>query len=162
MKSKSPAIRPFRRKDAPQIARMMRKLAAFHGDTAKATTKDFIKCCSGRQKTTHAWLAWRENEAAGFLIAYDRMNFVSGQKTRVVDLLYVEETARRQGIGKALLAAAAKDALKRDCASFLVTAHPANAIAKGFYKTLGLSCDVKTSARYRCGQDGMKKLVRTR
>lgn len=153
-------IRPFRRKDAPQIARMMQKLAAFHGDTAQSKPQDFIKHCLGSPKIAHTWLAWQNGKAAGFLIAYDRMNFVSAQKTRVIDLLFVEESFRRLGLGQALLAAAAKDALKRDCETLLVTAKPANAIADRFYRKIGLNYDIKTSARYRCGKDGMKKLAR--
>lgn len=156
------AIRPFRRKDAPQIAQMMRKLAAFHNDTAQARPKDFIKHCLGSRKIAHAWLAWHNNQATGFLIAYDRMNFVSGHKTRVIDLLFVEESCRKQGIGKALLAAAAQSALRQDGETLLITAQPGNDAANGFYRKIGLNPDTKTSTRFRCEKDGIKKLAQTK
>lgn len=162
MATDKPIIRPFRRKDAPRLARMMRTLAAFHKEDAKSKPQDFTLHCLSSRKIAQAWVAWHNNKAIGFLIAYDRMNFVSAMKTRVIDLLFVEESCRKQGAGRALLAAAAQDALLQGCQTFLVTAQPSNAIADGFYKKIGLSCETKTSARYRCGKDGMRMLAQNK
>ncbi|MER2520869.1 MAG: GNAT family N-acetyltransferase [Bdellovibrionales bacterium] len=153
-------IRSFRRKDANDISRMMKELASFHGDAIRANPNHFIKHCLSRKKIARAWIALRDKQAAGFLVAYDRMNFVNGQKTCVIDLLYVNEAFRRQSVGQALLAAAAQDAIRHGCETFLVTAQPGNATANNFYEKLGLNRETKTSARYRCDKDGIKKLAR--
>lgn len=43
-------MRPMRPKDAPAIAKMMRALAAVHGDKAKATAGHFVTYCLGPQR----------------------------------------------------------------------------------------------------------------
>ncbi len=140
-------IRRMRRLDAVAVARMMKKLSAFHGDTTSTTAKDFVKHCLGPRKRGQVWLAFYNGKPAGFVYAFDAYDFVINGFKRDLNLLYVDSAYRRKGIGEALVACVAKDALKKKCILVFVKAISNNKTANSFYKSIGMS--KKIAARHK-------------
>jgi len=136
MKTK-PVIRRAVRKDAPSLAKMMGKLARFHGDKPKAPAAQFIRHAFGRAALSQVWIAFVEKKPIGFAVTYDWMNFVRGKPTRTLDLLFVEEACRAQGVGQALIKALAADAKAKGFSRVTTSASKNNTSAQMCYLHLG-------------------------
>lgn len=147
------AVRPFRTKDAEAVAAMMGELAAFHGEEAAATAVDVLRHASGIGRISTLWVASRHGEPLGFAATYDWMNYVGGFPVRHIDLLFVREGARRCGVGRALIAALARDAASSGCRRITVGAEPDNEGANGFYRGMGFEVHRPAACRYRVSDD---------
>lgn len=147
----------MRRKDAAAVAKMMLELAAFHGDVSRTTPQHFIDHCLGAKKLGDAWIAFVDKKPAGFAVTYDWMNFVRVRKGRAIDLLYVKNGYRGQGIGAALIAAVAKDAVKKGIQRVNASAQARNKNANAFYKSLGFERS-HPSNRYGIDGKALKRL----
>ena len=134
--------------DVDAIANMMRALANFHGDETLITAEDLKTYSFGEDKLAHVWVASLDNACVGFALIYDRMNFVRGNVTRTLDLLFVDEAARQKGIGKALVMAVAKDTLAKKFGRLVIGADPSNKVSNQFYQNLGLTSEQHLSSRY--------------
>ena len=150
----------MRRTDALVVAKMMRGLANHHGDNCTITAQHFITHCMGSKKLGNVWVAYIGNTAAGFALTYDCMNFVAGNITRKLDLLYVDKKHRKLGTARALLSAVAQDSIKRKVARMHIEAHDSNGDAQNFYNKLGLTSEIKHRIRYTCGADDLRRLTR--
>lgn len=116
---------------------MMGKLARFHGDKPKATAAHFTRHAFGRAALSHVWIAFVGKQPIGFAATYDWMNFVRGKPTRTLDLLFVEETYRTQGIGQSLIKALAADANAKGFSRVVTSANKKNKAAQLCYLHLG-------------------------
>lgn len=127
----------MRKGDAKDVALMMKKLAAHHGDKAKAKAADFIQYGMGRQRLGGVWLALHGKRPVAFAAHYDWMNYVRRCPVRVVDLLFVAETYRGQGVGELLMRALAQDADNNGIGIVYTSAAMTNQGAARFYMRLG-------------------------
>ncbi len=155
-------IRRFRRSDARATAELLRKLAAFHGEQAFGKPGHFLKYALGANKLSPTWLAVSGEKAVGFIVLDYGMNYLRGTLSTRVDLLFVEESHRGRGIGKALIAAAVRDALKKGCKRFTIGASSKNALSNKVYAKLGLTKRKKDHVDYSADAALMKRLAHTK
>lgn len=152
----------MRRGDAPAIASMMEGLAAFHGDKSTVTAKHFLRFCLGTDKLCDAWIAFMGAKPVGFITTYDWMNFHRAMKVRKIDLLYVEESFRSQGIGAALIDKVTKDASLKEIKRLDIGASKKNRYANSFYTRLGFEKRIPYSNEYKIEGAALKKLLKSK
>jgi GNAT superfamily N-acetyltransferase len=133
------SIRPAGPDDAQTIATLVRELAVFvkHEHQARATPDDFREHLFGPAPVAQAALAESGNQAVGFALWFPTFSTFRGQPGLYVEDLYVRPEHRGRGIGKALLAAVAAQALERGCGRVEWSVLKWNTAAIGFYRSLG-------------------------
>jgi GNAT superfamily N-acetyltransferase len=125
--------------DAPTIATLVRELAAFvkHEDRAKASPEDFRRHLFGPRPAAEAALAEINGKPVGFALWFSTFSTFRGQPGLYLEDLFVQTEYRSRGIGKALLAAVAAQALERGCGRVEWSVLKWNTAAIGFYRSLG-------------------------
>jgi GNAT superfamily N-acetyltransferase len=83
--------------------------------------------------------AWRSGELLGYACLYWTFTSLIPAKTVLMNDLYVAETARGQGIGRALIEASAEIARERGAAQLAWVTAPNNATAQRLYDSTGAS-----------------------
>ncbi len=126
--------------DMKSVDRLVRELAAYEKLTHRmtATQADLREALFGAQPRIEAALAeMPDGRAVGIAIFYE--NFATFTCTRGLYLedLFVEEAARGQGIGKALIRWGAKLAVGRGCLRYQWLVLDWNVSARDFYRSLG-------------------------
>lgn len=143
-------IRPARPSDADVLAAMMGELATSEGlERPRAVTAEALRALlDGPDPRLHAWLAWADGRAIGYL------SYVIGLwpwdvGDRVfVDDVFVREEARGRGVGTRLMRAVGAVAAERG----LVVrweARPENRAAHAFYRRLGAEASHTVVFRWR-------------
>lgn len=97
-------VRPARREDANDIARMARALSVSDGGRVSQFSADaFLRDGFGDRPAFDAMIAERNGIAAGYAVYY--WGYDTDSATRGIYLadLYVDETCRRSGVGTALM-----------------------------------------------------------
>lgn len=132
-------IRMARPEDSQTIATLVRELAVFvkHEDKAKATADDFRRHLFGNRPAAQAALAEIDGQAVGFALWFSTFSTFRGQTGLYVEDLYVRTEYRSCGIGKALLAAVAAQAVEHGCGRVEWSVLKWNTRAIGFYRSLG-------------------------
>jgi ribosomal protein S18 acetylase RimI-like enzyme len=140
-------IRKFKKEDAKQVLALNRELAAFHGDKATITPKQFIQH-TFHTRLAKCFVAEADKKIIGFAVFYDRPHLGNGGRICMVDLLHTHEKFRRQGIGVALMRHVAKEAIKRGCHKLEVFANRRNKTSNAFYKKIDFYLQDHTSNKY--------------
>ncbi len=132
-------IRDAVRADAPLIVELVRELALYERapDAAKASLADIEAALFGAHPKVHALIAETGGAAAGFAVYFFNFSTWTGRHGVYLEDLFVRESARGQGIGKALLARLAQIAIEKNCARVEWAVLDWNEPAIGFYKSLG-------------------------
>jgi GNAT superfamily N-acetyltransferase len=109
------AIRFAGRDDTALLLRLIRELAAFERapDAVVATEEDLVRHGFGPQPQFEALLAFLDGEPAGVALFHPRFSTWLGRAGLFLEDLYVVETARGKGVGRALLSRLATVALER-------------------------------------------------
>lgn len=131
---------------------MVAALAAHHGEVAEASAEAL-----GRQlfaPEAAAWLAALVAEAAdgrllGYAVLLKSLQVDTAEPVVTLEHLHVVAEARGQGIGTALLAAAAGHGRGWGCAALRVAARTDNAAAQRFYEGHGLKGRARSGIAYR-------------
>jgi len=131
--------RKFRKADAVDVARMMRSLAAYHGDKSAAKPDTFAKHALGPSRLSHIWVAYEQGRCIGFIEGTYVIAYQAAQKILRINFIFVDEAFRQQGVGLALLRAAMAEALKQGCSRIVLDSHKSNKAANAFYKKYGLT-----------------------
>jgi ribosomal protein S18 acetylase RimI-like enzyme len=123
--------------DAAALVGLIIRLAAHHGDRA-TTDEDRLRTdLFGSSPWAIALVAERDGNLLGYalLARLYRAHFAA----RIIDLhhLFVLPEARNSGIGEALIQAAKIEAEAQGCSHLVVSTHPDNHRAQGFYRKLG-------------------------
>ena len=129
-------ITTARPRDLPDILRLVRALSAFHGDTATITLEALQTLFFDGGPAT-ALVARDGASLVGYAGLLPHVRLHSGQRTLDVQHLYVIETHRGRGIGRALLAAARAEAEAQGCFRLTIGTDPANLAAQSAYRALG-------------------------
>lgn len=127
--------------DVDIIARLLDALVDALGETGAAPSdRDALRRHGfGRQRLYHVRLAEIDAEAAGLCLYFPEFSTWRGQSGLYVQDLYVASPARGIGLGRSLLAEAARHACRDWQASYLrLAVHSANRHARCFYQHLGL------------------------
>jgi ribosomal protein S18 acetylase RimI-like enzyme len=128
-------------KDAPELRRMLHGLMAQAGSSAQPIkVAALAHHMSGFRPQIEAVIAAREGRAVGMVLFFPWLSTWRGQLYLYVQDLYVEAAERGSGIGRELLAAAAREGRARGCRSLLLALKTSNTAAARFYKRLGFRC----------------------
>jgi GNAT superfamily N-acetyltransferase len=103
----------------------------------RATPESLAAQLASEPALFEALLAERDGEAIGFALFFQSYSTWAGRPGLYLEDLFVEESERGAGVGRALLAAVARLAVGRDCGRLELAALDWNTPAIGFYRTLG-------------------------
>lgn len=132
-------IRPCRPEDAETLVALVRELAAFENleEFAKATPESFRTHLFGPRPSAEAFLAEVGGAPAGFALVFQTFSTFRGAPVLYLEDIFVRPEYRGHGIGKALLATAARIALERGCERLDWVVLDWNQRAIDFYRGLG-------------------------
>lgn len=125
--------------DSPLIVSLIRELAVYERapEAAKASVADIDKALFGAHPKVHALIAEWDGEAVGFAVYFFNFSTWTGKHGLYLEDLFVRESVRGKGVGKALLARLAAIAREMDCARLEWSVLDWNEPAIGFYRSLG-------------------------
>lgn len=126
--------------DVPAIARMIRELAEFERepDAVKTTPAQLHEALFGPDAVASALLALDDaGEPAGFALWYRTFSTWEGVPGLFLEDLYIAESERGSGLGKALLTALARIAVKNGWRRLEWNVLRWNSEAIAFYDALG-------------------------
>ena len=133
------SIRPATVDDVPLIAQLIRELAEYErlAHAAIATEDGLRGHLFGEYPAAEVLIAEADGEPAGFALFFHTFSTFRGQRGLYLEDLFVRPAFRGLGLGRHLMAALARVALKRDCGRFEWSVLDWNAPAIGFYHALG-------------------------
>jgi GNAT superfamily N-acetyltransferase len=132
-------IRFARAADVGLLLEFIRDLAVYERapDAVLATEADLLRYGFGPQRCFEALIAFIDSKPAGFALFYPDFSTWLGRPGLFLEDLYVRDWARRQGVGRRLIARLATLALARGWPAIhfnVIDWNPAH----GFYGRLGL------------------------
>jgi GNAT superfamily N-acetyltransferase len=151
--------------DAETIAELVRELAIYEREpqAAKATAEDFRRLGFGPEPLFEALIAETAapKQAAGFALYFFTFSTWTGKPSLYLEDLFVRESHRKRGIGKALFLEVAKIAVERDCARYQWQVLDWNAPSIAFYEGLGARA-TNEWVPFRLEGEALKKAARLR
>jgi len=135
------SIRPATVEDVPLIAQLIRELAEYErlAHAAVAGEGDLREQLFGERPAAEVLIAEADGEPAGFALFFHSFSTFLGKRGLYLEDLFVRPTFRGLGLGRHLMAALARIAIRRDCGRFEWSVLDWNAPAIGFYRALGAS-----------------------
>lgn len=132
-------IRPATREDAGTILELIRGLAAYERepDAVKTTEADILRDGFGPSPLFQVVLAEWDGVPAGFALFFYNWSTWTGRPSLFLEDLFVLESHRGRGIGKALLVHLARIAVERKCGRFVWNVLDWNQPSIDFYQSLG-------------------------
>ena len=133
------AIRFAAPADVPTIASLIRALARYEKlEHEVRLTEDKLRdSMFGARPYAEAILAEDDGKPVGFALFFHNYSTFLAQPGLYLEDLYVHESQRGKGVGKALLVELAKIAVQRGCGRMEWAVLDWNVDAIGFYKKLG-------------------------
>jgi GNAT superfamily N-acetyltransferase len=125
--------------DAPTLLRLIQEMAVYEGQAARcAVTEPGLRDALFRTRPlADAILAEAAGETVGFALFFSYFAPYPGVPAMFLELLYVVEARRGQGIGRALLQRVARVAVERGADRLEWGVQKVNQPAIGFYGHLG-------------------------
>lgn len=128
--------------DAEALARLTRGLNAHQGDPvgnfdAAVARRDGF----GDAPCWTALIAERDGLAVGYAMFHPAYDAPHAARGLYLQDLYVDDKERRRGVGRALMAAVAREARRAGCVFFWWTAKQWNSEALAFYRGLGAAAE---------------------
>jgi GNAT superfamily N-acetyltransferase len=146
-----PRIVPATKKDVPLIRELILELADYERAVpgeAPVTEKDLADTLFGKRPAAEVLIAYLGDKPAGFALFFHNYSTWLGKRGIYLEDLFVRPSARKHGIGFALLRALARIAIERDCGRIDWSVLNWNELAIDFYKQIGAkSMDEWTSFR---------------
>jgi GNAT superfamily N-acetyltransferase len=135
----SVTIRSATPADVPLILRLIRELAAYEklAHEVVATEADLAATLFGATPRAEVVLASSGGEDVGFALFFHNYSTFLGRPGIYLEDLFVRPVARGKGVGRALLAHLAQEAVARGCGRLEWAVLDWNADAIGFYRRLG-------------------------
>ncbi len=133
------SIREARPGDETLILGFIRELADYEklSDEVVATPAHLVRSLFAENPKVFALVAESGGEPIGFALYFFNYSTFLGKHGLYLEDLYVRESRRGEGAGKALLARLARIALDRDCGRMEWSVLDWNAPSIAFYKSLG-------------------------
>ena len=134
-------IRPGTAGDVPTIFDLIRGLAEYEGlrQEMRATRACLRRDGFGRRRYFQTLMCMRGREPIGFALYFFAYSTFLARPTLYVEDIFVLPQCRRQGAGKALLAALARIAVRRGCGRMEWVVLKVNTPAIRFYAQIGAS-----------------------
>ena len=140
--------------------RLIKELATYERepDAVVATEADLLRDGFGAEPLFHVMIADDGGEPAGFALYFFQFSTWTGRAVLYLEDLFVVPAHRSRGIGKAFMAALAKEAVERGCARFQWAVLDWNAPAIAFYESLGARIE-KEWLTARLTGDALRRLA---
>ena len=132
-------IRSATKSDVPVILSFIKKLADYErlSHEMVATEGMLRKTLFGRQRTAEVAIGYYKKEPVGFVLFFPNYSTFLGRPGLYIEDLFVDESHRRRGFGRALLLYVARLASERGCGRLEWSVLDWNEPAIYFYKKLG-------------------------
>jgi GNAT superfamily N-acetyltransferase len=128
------------KKDIPLIREFILELAEYERalpGEASVTEKDLADTLFGKRPAAEVLIAYLGDTPVGFTLFFHNYSTWLGKRGIYLEDLFVRPTARKHGVGFALLRALAKIAVDRDCGRVDWAVLNWNELAIDFYKQIG-------------------------
>jgi GNAT superfamily N-acetyltransferase len=154
------SIRPAMPDDVPTVALLIRALSQYEKLEHEVTmTEDKLRATMfGARSYAEAVLAEEDGKAVGFALFFHNYSTFLAQPGLYLEDLYVHESHRGKGIGKALLVHLAQIAVERNCGRLEWAVLDWNVDAIGFYEKLGARPNSDWTV-YRLTGDSLNRLA---
>jgi GNAT superfamily N-acetyltransferase len=146
--TKAVVIRKAMAADAPGLLAMAEALTRYHDDEPRLTPASVARDLFGDPAWFHALVAEVDGTLVGYAALLPLARLGYGERGLDLHHLFVIETARRAGVGTALVRAA--EDLGRDlgCGYLIIGTHPGNWAAQEYYQRLGYGPMPNTAMRF--------------
>ncbi|WP_404336479.1 GNAT family N-acetyltransferase [Sphingomonas sp. MMS12-HWE2-04] len=146
--------------DVALILQLVRELAAYERepDAVTATEPMLAKALFGDRPVAEAVIAEADGAPVGFALFFHNFSTWTGKPSLYLEDLFVRESARGMGAGKALLRHLAGIALDRDCGRFEWSVLDWNTPAIDFYRAMGAEAMDEWTVQ-RVSGDALAKLA---
>jgi GNAT superfamily N-acetyltransferase len=157
----SVSIRAGERADVPVIAELIRGLARYERleDQVSMTEARLEATLFESRQYAETLIAEADGKAVGFALFFHNYSTFLARPGIYLEDLFVPETHRGQGIGRALLTRLAAIAVERDCGRLEWAVLDWNKDAIGFYERLGAKPNSEWTV-YRLTGDALTGLAR--
>lgn len=155
-------VREIEKDDVQHVVQMIQRLAEQHHDVSKAQSADLLKYAFGPHKISTIWVAEHGNDLVGFIEANYAVNYPEQLFHVHVNLIYVREEYRQQGVALELIQTVVRDSMRLGCNSLLIEAYSTNEAANRFYQSIGLhnrKSTFITLSKYKADCDTMKRIL---
>ena len=154
------SIRPATPNDVPTVALLIRALSQYEKlEHEVSMTEDKLRATMfGRRPYAEALLAEEDGKPVGFALFFHNYSTFLAQPGLYLEDLYVLESHRGKGIGKALLIQLAGIAVERNCGRMEWAVLDWNVDAIGFYEKLGAKPNSEWTV-YRLAGDSLSRLA---
>ena len=134
-------IRSATEQDAPAAARLMAQLAEHTQGHIDPGVEDRLRAMIELPQYAIFVAGDEEGQVVGLLSASQRWTLWHTGPCALIEELVVDEEARRQGIGRALIQATLDWAIDQGCSEVEVSTDHDNTGARAFYKRLGFESE---------------------
>jgi len=154
------SIRPATPNDVPTVALLIRALSQYEKlEHEVSMTEDKLRASMfGPRPYAEALLAEEDGKPVGFALFFHNYSTFLAQPGLYLEDLYVLESHRGKGIGKALLIQLAGIAVERNCGRMEWAVLDWNVDAIGFYEKLGAKPNSEWTV-YRLAGDSLSRLA---
>ena len=132
-------VRNVRLSDTDKVVALVSKLAAYHGDVAALTRREFERNVFGDRPWIYVLVAEAKGELVGYAALCGLIQLQFGARGMDMHHLFVEEAFRGRGVGHGLVEACMSKARLLSCRYLAVGTDPENQAAQAFYEGLGFA-----------------------
>ena len=108
-------IRPIVPGDIPDLVTMIHELAAFHHDAGDASIESVTRDTAGASPWWQAYVAEADTKLIGYMVLLPLSKIADGWRGIDLNHMYIRETHRGKGIGRAFVEAAKTHAKSNAC-----------------------------------------------
>jgi GNAT superfamily N-acetyltransferase len=153
-------IRPATEADAPVILSFVQQLAGYEklSHEVVATEASIRETLFGMRRVAEVAIGYLNEKPVGFVLFFHNYSTFLGQPGLYIEDLFVDESYRRRGFGRALLLYVARLAHERQCGRLEWSVLDWNEPAIEFYKKLG-ALPMSDWTVYRVTGDSLRRLA---
>lgn len=132
-------LRAATKNDIPAILELIHELAIYEKepDAVKTTAEDLLRDGFGDRPLFECQVAELEGAIEGFALYFYTWSTWQGRPSLYLEDLFVRDSTRGHGLGKALLMKLAQIAVEKKCQRFEWSVLDWNDLARNFYHSLG-------------------------
>ena len=141
-------IRALEQRDLSALLSMVVDLTKHHHDEPRLTPESVARDFFGPVAWYHGLVAVRGPKVVGYAATLPLGRLGYGTRGLELHHLFVDPTARHQGVGRQLVRAVETLARELDCTYVMIGTHPDNHAAQGYYQHLGYAHHASLAKRF--------------